>query len=62
MRKAVEFGIPLETAIKAASYNPAKSINMEREIGSIDVGLDADLIVMDGDLNFEHIFFKGVEK
>jgi N-acetylglucosamine-6-phosphate deacetylase len=30
MRKAVEFGIPLETAIKAASYNPAKSINMER--------------------------------
>lgn len=62
MRKAVEFGIDLRVAIKAATYNPARSIGMENEIGSIAVGLDADLIVMDTDLNFERIFFKGVEK
>lgn len=62
MRKAVEFGIEVPVAIKAATYNPARSIGMEKEIGSIDVGLDADLIVMDKDLNFEHIYFKGIEK
>lgn len=62
MRKAVEFGIPLPTAIKAATYNPAKSIRMDDKIGSIQIGLDADLIVMDKDLNFEKIFFKGIEK
>lgn len=60
MRKAVEFGIPLNTAIKAATYNPAKSIRMEKQIGSIDINLDADLIVMNKDLEFEKIYFKGV--
>ena len=60
MRKAVEFGIPLETALKAATYNPAKSIRMEKKIGSIDINLDADLIVMNRDLEFEQIYFKGV--
>lgn len=62
MRKAVEFGIELPAAVKAASYNPARSIGMEKEIGSIDVGMAADLIVMNRDLEFEHIYFKGVEK
>ncbi len=62
MRKAVEFGIELPVAVKAASYNPAASIHMENQIGSIAVGLDADLIVMDKNLNFEKIFIKGVEQ
>lgn len=62
MRKAVEFGIPMEEAIKAATYNPAASIGMEKKIGSIDVNLDADLIVMDKEMNFEHVYFKGEEK
>lgn len=62
MRKAVEFGIELPVAVKAASYNPAASIHMENQIGSIATGLDADLIVMDKDLRFEKIFIKGVEQ
>lgn len=60
MRKTVEFGIPMETAIKAATYNPAVSIGMENKIGSIDINLDADIIVMDKELNFEKVYFKGV--
>ncbi|MFZ2539600.1 MAG: N-acetylglucosamine-6-phosphate deacetylase [Oscillospiraceae bacterium] len=59
MRKAVEFGIPLETAIKAATFNPAASIGMQNKIGSIDINLDADIIVMDKELNFEKVYFKG---
>lgn len=62
MRKAVEFGIELTDAIKAATFNPAKSINMEHQIGSIAVGLDADLIVMNSDLEFEQVYFKGETK
>lgn len=62
MRKAVEFGIPLPTAIKAATYNPARSIGMEKQIGSIDVGLDADILVMDKDLALEKVFIKGVQQ
>ena len=62
MRKAVEFGIPLNTAIKAATYNPARSIGMEKQIGSIDVGLDADILVLAKDLALEKAFFKGVQK
>lgn len=59
MRKAVEFGIPMESAVKAATFNPAASIGMEKQIGSIDVKLDADLIVMDKEMNFEKVYFKG---
>lgn len=62
MRKAVEFGIPLEEAVRAATYNPAASIRMQDKIGSISVGLDADIIVMDRDLNFEKVYFKGETK
>ncbi|WMJ24140.1 N-acetylglucosamine-6-phosphate deacetylase [Paludicola sp. MB14-C6] len=59
MRKAVEFGIPLETAVKAASFNPAKAIGMEKKIGVLDVNRDADIVVMDKDLVIEKIIIKG---
>ncbi len=59
MKKAVEFGIPLETAIKSATYNPAKAIGMEKKIGVIDVNRDADIVVMDKELNVKKIFIKG---
>lgn len=59
MKKAVEFGIPLATAVKSASFIPAKAIGLEKQIGSIDVNLDADIIVLDNDLSVEKIFIKG---
>ncbi len=39
---------PLE-AIKIATYNGALALGHEKEIGSIEVGKEADLIVVDGD-------------
>ena len=59
MRNAVAFGIPLPEAVKAASYHPARSIGMERQIGSLAVGLDADIVVMNRELSFEQIYIKG---
>ncbi|MEG0913859.1 MAG: N-acetylglucosamine-6-phosphate deacetylase [Oscillospiraceae bacterium] len=51
MRKAVSFGIPLESAIKACTINPAKSVGLEKMLGLISVGRDADLLILDKDLN-----------
>jgi N-acetylglucosamine-6-phosphate deacetylase len=59
MRRAVEFGIPLATAVKAATYNPARAIHMEHKIGVLDVNRDADIVVMDKDLEIEKIIVKG---
>jgi len=46
---AVRYGMdPLE-ALKAITINPAKLIGMEKRIGSIESGKDADLVLFDGD-------------
>ncbi len=59
VRRTVSFGIPLEDAMYAASYAPAKVIGMEKTMGSIAVGKRADLVVTDKDLNIDVVFVKG---
>lgn len=39
---------PLD-AIVAATATPARMLGMEQELGEVEVGFDADLIVLDGD-------------
>ena len=51
MCKAVEFGIPLEQAIMAATANPARSIGIFDCVGSIRIGKQADLLLVSE--NFE---------
>lgn len=50
-RNAVKAGIPLESAIRLVTMNPAKSIGMEDQVGVIQEGNFADLILVDQDLN-----------
>ena len=60
MRTAVSFGIPLEDAVRAASYNPAQSIGMDNRIGTLDAGKDATMILLDQkDLSIKKIIFHG---
>ncbi|MEG1996366.1 MAG: N-acetylglucosamine-6-phosphate deacetylase [Oscillospiraceae bacterium] len=59
MKKAVSFGIPLAQAIKSASFIPAKAIKMENKIGSLDINLDADILILDKSLNLEKVIIKG---
>ena len=50
MCKAVSFGIPLEEAVFAATRNPAKSIGIYDEVGSLSVGKEADILLVNKDM------------
>jgi len=45
----VGHGLATEEAIKAITLNPAKVMGLDREIGSIEVGKRADLLLTNGD-------------
>ena len=59
VRKAVEFGIPLEEAVKMGSLTPAKSVGIDHTKGSIEVGKDADVIVVGQDLALQKTIVGG---
>lgn len=59
VKNCVDFGIPLEDALKAASINPAKLIGVDDITGSIAVGKYADLVLMDEKFHIKHVFVKG---
>jgi N-acetylglucosamine-6-phosphate deacetylase len=44
-------GIPLPWAIQMASLNPARALGLDSHKGSLEVGKDADLILIDEDVN-----------
>ena len=60
-RRAVKFGVPLETALRAATINPAQAVGLFDELGSITAGKRADVLVLNKDLQPEHIFVGGKE-
>ena len=60
-RRAVKFGVPVETALKAATINPAQAVGLFDEIGSVTAGKRADVLVLNKDLQPEHIFIGGKE-
>ncbi|MBQ8967132.1 N-acetylglucosamine-6-phosphate deacetylase [Ruminococcus sp.] len=47
LRTAVDMGIPLESAVKAAALNPAVSIGIDDDYGSIAVGKRASFLLVD---------------
>lgn len=60
MRKAVEFGIPLADAVRAASLNPAEAIGIADRAGTVDVGKEASIVLLNkNDLSLNTVIFKG---
>ncbi len=59
VRNLVSIGIPLESAVKMASINPAKTLGADDRIGSIKEGKWADFIVLDKDLNICEVYIAG---
>ena len=61
VKKAVEFGVPLEDAVRAASLNPAKAAGIDRECGTIKTGRAADFLLVDESLKLQAVYVDGVE-
>ena len=60
VRQAVKYGIPLEDAVRAASYNPAQAIKIDDRAGSLEVGKEASVVLLDREtLEIREILFKG---
>jgi N-acetylglucosamine-6-phosphate deacetylase len=54
-----EFGISLTDAWTMASLTPASIIGIDSKKGSLAVGKDADILILDRELNIKRIYIKG---
>ena len=58
VRRAVKFGVPLESAIRAATSTPARSVRLT-DCGELAPGKRADIVVLDAELNVKTVFVGG---
>lgn len=62
MVKAVSMGIPLTSAVKAATANPARSLGIFDRYGSIKTGKIANFVVLSkSDLSIRAVFKEGIQ-
>ena len=59
VRNLIRIGLPFESVIKAATLNPAKTLGIEEDTGSILPGKYADLVALDKDFNVRYTFING---
>lgn len=52
-------GMPLPDAVRCVSTNAARSLGLENQKGKVAVGLDADLVILDDDLNVRATIVEG---
>src|SRR5215831_15962970 len=52
-------GVPLPEVVQMASLTPARIIGRDQELGSIEAGKRADLVVTDSSLRVEQVFIGG---
>lgn len=57
-----ESNLPIEKVVQMMSFNPAKLLKIEDKKGSIEVGKDSDLVILNEDLKVEKVFVTGVEQ
>ena len=59
LKTAVSFGIPLADAVTAAAVNPARVLGIDDRLGSLDVGKEANVAVLNSDLTLRAVLFHG---
>jgi N-acetylglucosamine-6-phosphate deacetylase len=52
-------GVPLPEAVRMASLTPARILGIESEVGSLEAGKRADLVVLDAALNVKQVYVGG---
>jgi imidazolonepropionase-like amidohydrolase len=63
---AVGFGLPADDALKALTLNPAQMFGVDKDLGSLDAGKMANVVVANGDpldvkTDVKHVFIAGQE-
>jgi imidazolonepropionase-like amidohydrolase len=63
---AVGFGLSPDEALKAVTLNPAQMFGVDKDLGSLDVGKTANVVVANGDpldvkTDVKHVFIAGQE-
>ncbi len=61
---AIKAGMPEKEALKSITINPAQILGIDNQVGSIESGKDADLVIFEGDpldlrSNVEEVFVEG---
>jgi N-acetylglucosamine-6-phosphate deacetylase len=52
-------GIPLPEAVRMATLTPARILGVDKEIGSLEIGKRADLLVLDRELHVKQVYISG---
>jgi N-acetylglucosamine-6-phosphate deacetylase len=60
LRNVVRFGVPLGNAIRMLTLNPASLLGIEFKKGSLRVGADADILLLDDGLRVTNIWMRGI--
>lgn len=59
LRRVISYGVPVEEAILGSTIRPAKAVGIEKEVGSIEVGKYADLLIVDEEYQLEQVLIGG---
>lgn len=59
MRTAIEMGISRETAVRAATINPAKAVGLDSECGVLLPGRRADILIADREFALQEVIKSG---
>ncbi|MBR5425990.1 MAG: N-acetylglucosamine-6-phosphate deacetylase [Clostridiales bacterium] len=55
----LKMGMPLRTALKACTLNPARVLHIENETGTLEIGKCADMVALDSQYRVRKVFVKG---
>jgi len=60
LRNVVRFGVPLGNAVRMLTLNPATLLGIEFKKGSLRVGADADILLLDEGLRVTNVWMRGI--
>jgi len=60
LRNVVALGVPLQDAVRMLTANPAKLLGIEFKKGALRTGADADIVLLDENLQLTNVFTRGL--
>jgi N-acetylglucosamine-6-phosphate deacetylase len=58
-KRLVENGFSLADVARVGAKNPAVAMGLDSEIGTLEIGKIADILVCDGKMNVERVMLRG---